>query len=167
MGRNHFIIGNETLLDLRGDTITADQLVHGVTAHDKSGEQIIGTSWQFPMEPLYYDYNVGYIANGTWKYENPTNTFTDIYQVESGHSYFISLGANVGSRFRAMFTSTDVVGQTRDVAGTQIVNVNSPKAFANAKIIDVASDGYILVAKDNVGKTGVISYVYDMTRGWL
>ena len=66
-----------------------------------------------------------------------------------------------------MFTSTNVVEQTKDVAGTQIVNTNSPSAFANAKILNVASDGYILVAKDNVGKSGIITYVYDMTRGWL
>ena len=31
------------LLDLTGDTVTADKLLKGETAHDKSGAEVIGT----------------------------------------------------------------------------------------------------------------------------
>ena len=31
------------LLDLTGDTVTAEDMLQGKTAHDKSGNQIIGT----------------------------------------------------------------------------------------------------------------------------
>lgn len=34
---------DETLIDLTSDTVTADALTKGVTAHDKSGVQIAGT----------------------------------------------------------------------------------------------------------------------------
>ena len=41
------------------------------------------------MEPYVYDYNSGYVQNGTWHYENPTQTYADIYRVVAGGSYFL------------------------------------------------------------------------------
>lgn len=43
MGYNKIIYGGTTLIDLTADTVTADKLLAGVTAHDKSGEEILGT----------------------------------------------------------------------------------------------------------------------------
>lgn len=39
---NKVIYGNDTLIDLTGDTITASDLLYGKTAHDKSGATITG-----------------------------------------------------------------------------------------------------------------------------
>lgn len=44
MAINKVVYGSQTLIDLTADTVTADQLAEGVTAHDKSGTQITGTS---------------------------------------------------------------------------------------------------------------------------
>ena len=44
MAINKIIYGGNTLLDLTGDTITANDLAYGVTAHDRSGVQITGAS---------------------------------------------------------------------------------------------------------------------------
>lgn len=44
MAINKIIYGGNTLLDLTGDTITANDLAYGVTAHDRSGAQITGAS---------------------------------------------------------------------------------------------------------------------------
>lgn len=41
---NKVILGKEVKLDLSSDTITADKLASGVTAHDKSGAPITGTN---------------------------------------------------------------------------------------------------------------------------
>lgn len=41
---NKVVYGGETLIDLTSDTITADKLAKNVTAHDKSGAPITGTS---------------------------------------------------------------------------------------------------------------------------
>lgn len=41
--------GEETLIDLTGDTVTADTLAEGVTAHDASGARIVGT---FPASEI-------------------------------------------------------------------------------------------------------------------
>lgn len=40
---NKVVYGGETLIDLTADTITARDLIAGVTAHDKSGATITGT----------------------------------------------------------------------------------------------------------------------------
>ena len=43
MAVNHVIINGETVVDLRNDTVSADKLLKGVTAHDKTGVKITGT----------------------------------------------------------------------------------------------------------------------------
>lgn len=164
MGVNKVVYGTDILIDLSGDTVTAETLGVGYTAHGRDGVLITGTA-PLAMTPVIYDMKYGYVANGTWKYEDPTNTYIDVYEIVNGHHYFITLGANVGSRFRAMTTEVDVSSSNKDVAGTQIVNLNNPAAYATASF-NANVDGYLLVAKDNVGKSGVKSYVYDSTVSW-
>lgn len=41
---NKIIYGGKTLLDLTADTVTPDKLAKGITAHDKSGALVTGTS---------------------------------------------------------------------------------------------------------------------------
>lgn len=41
---NKLIVGAETKFDLTSDTVTADSLKKGITAHDKSGAPIVGTN---------------------------------------------------------------------------------------------------------------------------
>ena len=43
MAYNKIIYGGKTLIDLTGDTVTADRLLKVATAHDMSGEPITGT----------------------------------------------------------------------------------------------------------------------------
>lgn len=43
MPRNKVIYGDEVLIDLTADTVTADTLAEGVTAHDAAGNAITGT----------------------------------------------------------------------------------------------------------------------------
>lgn len=116
--------------------------------------------------PAVFDYNCGYISNGSWVYENPTQTYIDIYPVEAGCSYFISLGGSVGTRFRSMFTTADITQVTKGtVVGVSIKNVNNPSPYANAEYTTQES-GYILVAKDNIGASGIKTYVYNRTAQW-
>ena len=44
MAINKIIFGGNTLIDLTADTVTADKLANGITAHDQSGAIITGTS---------------------------------------------------------------------------------------------------------------------------
>ena len=43
MAINKVKYGNTTLIDLTSDTVTADKLMQGYTAHDRSGALINGT----------------------------------------------------------------------------------------------------------------------------
>ncbi len=43
MAINKVIYGGETLIDLTSDTVTADKMLTGYTAHDKSGATVTGT----------------------------------------------------------------------------------------------------------------------------
>ena len=44
MAKNKIIYNGNTLIDLTGDTVTADKLLQGYTAHDRSGALITGTA---------------------------------------------------------------------------------------------------------------------------
>ena len=44
MAISKVVFGSETLIDLTADTVTADKLAQGITAHGKDGEPITGTN---------------------------------------------------------------------------------------------------------------------------
>lgn len=44
MAVNKVVYGSTTLVDLTADTVTADALAKGVTAHDKAGNLLTGTA---------------------------------------------------------------------------------------------------------------------------
>ena len=44
MAKNKIIYGGQVLIDLTNDTVTADKLLSGYTAHDRSGEIITGSN---------------------------------------------------------------------------------------------------------------------------
>lgn len=165
MAVNRVDYDGSTLIDLTSDTISADKLYKGYTAHAADGSVITGTLATAPLEPYIAELNQGYVDQDTWKYENPTGTYVDMYEVKADHRYFISLGANVGTRFRVMFTTTDISTVTGNVVGTRVITTNNPAAYANTKYTP-SEDGYLVIAKDNVGKQGVKTYVFD-TSDWL
>ena len=55
MAINKVEYGDRTLIDLTGDTVTADKLYSGYTAHNAAGEQITGTlipsATTIPIDP--------------------------------------------------------------------------------------------------------------------
>ncbi|MFI3173720.1 MAG: hypothetical protein R3Y53_00790 [Bacillota bacterium] len=67
MGVNKFIYGGETMFDLTGDSVTADKLLSGVTAHDKAGESVVGTC-TFDVDSTDGTATVSEILNGKSAY---------------------------------------------------------------------------------------------------
>ena len=43
MGVSKVVYGNKTIIDLTSDTVSADKLLEGITAHGKDGEPVTGT----------------------------------------------------------------------------------------------------------------------------
>ena len=67
MAINKVIYDNQTLVDLTADTVTADTLAAGVTAHDKSGASIVGTAYK----NTYYVKGTQTAVTGAWTGELP------------------------------------------------------------------------------------------------
>jgi hypothetical protein len=150
------------LIDLTNDTVEADKLLEGFTAHDASGKAITGIMFQVPLDPIAYDYEPGYTANGTFKYENSTNNHSDVYEVKAGHYYALILGETVGTRFRAAVIPSNPVGTLVDIPGTTVVNKSNPLAYDRIMYTS-STDAYMVVTKDNVSTKGLKSYVFDIT----
>lgn len=160
---NKVIYGSDTLIDLTSDTVTPETLRYGYTAHNKAGELIIGTCKQIYEEPIAYDYVPGYTDSaGKWLYENSTNNHTDIYEIQEGHRYLLSLGAIVGTRFRAAVIETNPIGYKGTIAGKSIIAVSNPTAYAN-RTFTAEVNGWLTVTKDNNYTAGLKSYLLDFT----
>ena len=148
------------------DIISQAVIAKGVTPASNSPSdianaisQISGSSFETPSS---FDYIGGYVANGTW-YQPDTSTPCDIYAIANGHCYMLMLGTTVGNRFRAMTTNVDVRTSTASsVAGTQIVNSNSPSAYDYAKFVSNVN-GYLIIGKNNTNTMGIKTYLLDMT----
>lgn len=56
MSVNKVVYNKKTLIDLTGDTVTADTLFRGCTAHGADGTIITGTMFEnYPNEQCFYD----------------------------------------------------------------------------------------------------------------
>lgn len=168
------IYGEDTLIDLTGDNVSADVLCAGYTAHGANGELINGNlKVARQITPYYFDlYNGGYVAgdvpNAMW-YTNengkPSSTYTDMYRVQANHLYFITLGSIVGNRFRIMFTTEDVSKTTMNsdnISGIGIIINNAPSSYQNISYIP-SKDGYIVIGKSNQSQAGIKTYLFDIT----
>lgn len=114
--------------------------------------------------PYIENLNAGWVGtgNGVWTPENPTNSYSDIYSVLGGHKYFLTLGETVGTRFRVMFSSVDVSTASSAVSGTAVntSNYNNPAPYQNLYYTP-NSDGYIIVQKDNIGNSGIKTFLHE------
>ena len=43
MGKSKVVYKNQTLIDISGDTVEADKMLKGITAHDSNGDPVTGT----------------------------------------------------------------------------------------------------------------------------
>lgn len=74
MAKNKIIFGNTVLIDLTSDTVTADKMLYGYTAHDKAGDVITG-SCTFDSDTTDADAADSEILYGKTAYVN-TNKIT-------------------------------------------------------------------------------------------
>lgn len=157
------IVFNNHGIDLTEDTVKPNVLGQGFTAHDKSGALIIGNC-AYPLEPLEFDYNIGYVDNGKWTWQYPTNTHSDIYEVQAGHTYLAVASSTPGTRWRIMFTDIDVREVTSGaITGERYDNTNNPAAYRASICTNMPSDGYLIIGKDNNYVENVKTYLLDVT----
>ena len=108
MAINKVVYGGNTLIDLTADTVTADKLADGETAHDKAGNLVIGTaifsgdSWEtladqnvtvVSSSPNYFvitNYTTPFAAGETYRVtwgQGGTKYICQTIQDETGGSY--------------------------------------------------------------------------------
>ena len=163
MAVNKVIYDSSTLIDLTQDTVTPETLLVGTVAHDASGSQITGEYIPALREPIAYDFETGYTNLGEWIWQDSVNNHTDIYEVETNHIYMLCLDDTVGTRFRSGYATTNPLDiSSGKISGTQVVNLNNPNPYQYVAFKS-ALDGYLYVTKDNVGTSGLKSYLYDVT----
>ena len=114
------------------------------------------------MAPHTVDLDSGYVANGTWYYKPGDPAYADVYAVEAGKHYFVSLGNVVGNRFRVMFSARDPSTATADMTGTRVgTDTSNPAQYANV-VYSAASAGYLTIGKTSEGQAGIKTYVFNM-----
>lgn len=113
------------------------------------------------IEPYVVDLTTGYVTAGSWKVP-ATDCHSDVYEVEANITYLIAIGDTVGTRFRAMFCTTDPTETTGNITGTNIVNIIDPAAY-DCKTYQPPSDGFIIIQKDNAGTANLRTYVFAIT----
>lgn len=130
---NQVIVNGETILDLTNDTVTANDLAKGVTAHDKSGTAITGTVEVGHPTTMSSDVSAKFdetpLPGGSiYKTISLTGKSTDDVLMRKGTNYTVSLeSSNFGNATAAdvakgkTFTSQTGLKQvgTLDVSTTE------------------------------------------------
>ena len=170
MGVNKVMFGTRTLIDLTGDTVRADKLQAGYTAHGADGEVITGTmsassgSSSTPsLEPYVIDRECGHIVeNGVWEsYDGYAHVY--VFEVTS-KEYMIILGCPTET-FHAMFTTTDVTQTDDEVTGVAITDQNNPAYFTTVKYRP-GEAGYLVIEVGRYGENWCTGDVYDAMECW-
>lgn len=125
--------------------------------------QIIANFGGDPLPTHFFDLDTGYVYNGSWMLGGSTVSYSDVYEVEADKHYLMMLGEDIGTRFRALFTSEDTSTATHDIHGTMIVNSNSPSAYLGV-FFAPDQDGYLTITKDNAAKANIKTYVFDLRK---
>ena len=109
------------------------------------------------------DLDGGYVdTSGAWVWGGSTVSYSDIYPIENGKTYALFLFSPPGTRFRAMYTTIDILDPLTShvkITGTRIIARNNPLAGDTISFTvafpDDAPSGYCIVTKDNAGTPNI------------
>ncbi len=153
MAINKVVYGNNTLIDLTSDTVTADKILKGYKAHAASGEQITGTSTfdadtqdatATADEILAGEtaYNKGNKVTGTMKNNGAVagkiTTKAGAYSVPQGYhdgSGKVSIDANEQAKLipENIREGVTVLGVAGSMSGSEGVNPQAKEATPSAE----------------------------------
>lgn len=163
---NKVVFGDRTLIDLTSDTVTADKLAKGVTAHDKSGVQITGTmesggsseKYGATVDTFLGDVNVsGVLQVPTWQADLVFDGVTDLANFALQYKFYNNPAISSAS-FPQLVQMSGESAFYHCFYGTPIENISFPvlqsvtgyrgfyDAFANSSIQSVSFPALITVS---------------------
>lgn len=138
------IYSGKTLIDLTQDTVTAETLLVGTTAHDASGKQITGTM----------------SAGVTLNLIQTFNTFLPTSTVESDNS--VTSTDDSGNSLVSTFNEDDSVVEVYTAAdGTTITRVSVVNGDGTFTDTYTCSDGTTMTKQTITNDDGSYSYTYN------
>ena len=171
---NHVVVGNETKLDLREDTVTPSTMVNGIVAHDASGVRIVGT-----FDPSIFVLKAGDTMSGPLTFDT-SNTNAIRYAGTNGTYAMIKFKDNTidnygngivigggGLTIVGGGESADTVAAQYTTGGSEVLELASDEAvyirsnvnngFSSAKSFVFGDNGYLTVSNGGVAATGDIT----------
>lgn len=149
MAVNKVVYGTTVLVDLTGDTVNADGLLQGLTAHGANGEAIAGTLIPgFDIAP-YKDIEVGELT--------PASNMSSIsIDASKGTPAFISVICIDRNSITATSSSITAAFWTQDMNGTVV------------RVMRYYSNNNKQTTSNNYGTytNGVFSLNYQLKAGW-
>lgn len=146
---NQVIVNGETILDLTADTVTADKLAKGVTAHDRSGAPIVGALVAAGIDTSDADATANDIAKDKTAYVNGekiTGTLKKPGFSTAEVDYFVASGTITIPYVRTTtHTTSDGIFRTTD----DVILAVAASKYGDASASDVAK-GKTFTSKNGV-----------------
>ena len=154
---NHVVVGNETKLDLREDTVTPSTMVNGIVAHDASGVRIVGTfdpsifvqkSGDTMTGPLTFDtsntnairYAGTYATHPMIKFKDGMDQYGNGIIIGGGGLTVVGGGEAADTIASSRSAGTEELHLAADGAVAIWSNVNNGEASAKKFLFDTSGD---------------------------
>lgn len=162
MGINKIQYGNTTLIDLTSDTVTAEQLMQGYTAHDRTGALITGTAtgggsggnvWQDAQGYVHLDDE----GTAPITVESLSVTQNGTYTAPTGKAYSpvtVNVSGGGGNSSYTLIDSFEVTASTTSTTAETVYT------YTNDILWDASSMLYVRI-RDKAGKRANYFYGSD------
>ena len=166
MAKNKIVYGNETLIDLTDDTVSANNLLSGATAHDRSGTQIVGSvSVPTNLDDLS-DVNISSPTSGQALVYDSGNSEWVNGTVSGGHVIENDSGTDLTQRSNLQFKGT--YSQDDSTNDRTIVNVTRTMTSQQfGQLASAEKAGLIIVTDDPASELDADDIAYDNTSSGL
>ena len=177
MAVSKVVYGGNTLIDLTGDTVAADKLLSGYTAHDAAGNAITGTASSgggLPAEivagdtPVLMNPSVASASSSS----NMVATGVSITISKAGtyRVHFILSGGNTGS---TSYQPSAQIYKNGTATGSIVINTGNPSSTLGTEDIECASGDVLEVYLKGysywghtIGSVGMLVACIDWDNGF-